>query len=187
MPSVPYIAGNSIIRERDSRGVGTSADPDIFGFFDQTTHDKLDAIATITNNISLKLPSGLVSDRLKAQAVITATSPNDFNAMGTANLGNIKNAPGQIFSLTCTNLNAATRYLLLINKSSNPVAGDTPIRSFPVYGGGGFLCLGTDVFGSIEAGIGLFFPAGISWGFSSTPLILTPATATDCIFATRWL
>lgn len=185
--TVPYIAGDGSLRYRSSNGVGTSGNPDVFDFADEIAHQKMDAIATITNNIELSLPSALVGDRLKTQSTITATSPNDYNRIGTASLGNIKNTPGQIFSISCTNLNATTRYLLLIDKASNPVNGDTPIRSYPVKADGELLVLGSNVFGSIEAGIGLFFSNGISWGFSSTPLALTAATATDCIFAARWL
>jgi hypothetical protein len=84
------------------------------------------------------------------------------------------------FGVTCTNLNAATRYLQFFNAANN---SGTPKRSYPVYGNGGLLIIGQETFG----GSGLLFSTGIIWGFSTTALTYTAGSAADCILAVRYL
>lgn len=199
MVAFPFTDGEGNLQYYELAGAGTAASPATgqsparLGATNSAAAASPAADASINGLIKglwtdflARIPA-LVSGRIPAQSVITATSPNDFSAIGSAVSGNIKASSGQIFSLSCTNLNASTRYLQLFNTAAAPTAGATPIRSFPVYGNGGFLVIGSDIFGSIDAGIGLFFSTGVSWGFSTTPLTYTAGAATDCIFAARWL
>lgn len=156
-----------------------------------------------------RLPAALVSDRLKVdgsgvtQPVSASSLPLPTNAasqsdvqsvrnrlmpdgtqtvyMGTSAGANLKTSAGNVYSFSCTNLNASsTRYFQLFDTSGVP--GGTPIASFPVYPNAGFLSIGQDLIG----GNGIPFTTGIAWGFSSTSLTYTAATATDCIARVRW-
>jgi hypothetical protein len=150
---------------------------------------------------SLPLPSGAAT-AAKQPALGTAGSPSNdvlsiqginggtilpglmpdassYESIGANVTGTIKNSSGRIYAVSCTNLNLATRYLQFFDAANN---SGTPKRSYPVYWNGGFLVIGQESFG----GNGLLFNTQIIWGFSTTPLIYTAGTATDCILAVRW-
>jgi hypothetical protein len=114
-----------------------------------------------------------IRDRLMPNGTQTAY-------IGTSAGANLKTSAGNVYSFSCTNLNAATRYFQIFNTAGSP--SGTPIASFPVYGNGGFLSIGQDLIG----GNGIICSTGIAWGFSSTALTYTAATATDCIARVRW-
>jgi hypothetical protein len=122
------------------------------------------------------------------QAVISQGTPptmTDYNTMGTSAGAVIKNSAGNLHVIACTNLNAATRYLQLFNNATGPTG--TPLKSYPVYGNGGFIALDTAYFGISAKGRGLVFSTGISWGISTTPLAYTAATASETIVEARYV
>ena len=102
--------------------------------------------------------------------------------MGTSAGANLKSSAGNIYAISCSNANAVVRYFQVFNQTTAPSLGNTPDRSFPVYGSDGLLLLGQDIIG----GNGIILTTGISWGFSTTRLTYTAATASDCIATVRW-
>ena len=150
-----------------------------------TTDTANTGFVSLFKRILGKLPSALVNGRFVVDATVrtAANNPLQYNAIGTTAGANIKNATGVIYSLSCINLNAASRYVLLFNKATAPAANDVPVESFVVYPSGGQLLLGQDYF-SLN---GLDLSSGISWGISTTPTLYTAATAADTIFTARYL
>lgn len=141
--------------------------------------------------------SGVASVRIllgQGTGTITVGNPvrlfdpaqNTYVNIGTAVSANIKSSSGSIFSITCTNLNTSARYLQFFDSTTTPANGATPIRSYPVYAanasGGGYFELGD----SILRSTGIAFSSGITFGFSSTPLVYTPGSATDVILVVRF-
>ena len=102
-----------------------------------------------------------------------------YRVLGTLP-GNAKASPGSVLSVSCTNLNAATRYLQIFNSTGAP--SGTPLESYPVYGNGGVLILDSAYFGAS----GLPLSTGITFGFSTTALTYTAGTGTDCILVSRY-
>jgi len=102
--------------------------------------------------------------------------------MGTSTGANLKASAGNIYAITCTNLNASVRYFQVFDKASAAAPGDTPVRSFPVYGNGGLLIIGQDIIG----GTGIALSTCISWGISTTALIYTAATAAETMATVRY-
>lgn len=186
MAANSYVAANGQTYYRDVfSGDGLVGTPIIPKFADTTAHTKIDSLK---NQLSAQLPGALsTSGRLLVEAAIAPPdSLAQYGVLGTVNGAIIKNSPGFVFSLGCTNLNATTRYLQLFNKKTSvPAANEVPFRSYPVFGGG-FLALDTSYFGDINSCTGLYFNDGITFGFSSTALIYTGATAADCIFEMRY-
>jgi hypothetical protein len=132
-----------------------------------------------------KLPAALVNNRFAVDSVVrtAVTNPLQYAAIGTSAGANIKNTTGSLYSLSCLNSNASTRYVQLFNKNTAPVASDIPLESFAVYGNDGQLVLGQDYF-TLN---GIDFSTGISWGISTTRNLYTAATAADTIFTARYL
>ena len=77
--------------------------------------------------------------------------------------GVIKAAPGQLFSVSCHNVNAAARFLRLYNKATAPGTGDTPVAEYAIPGAttGGV----RDVMFPND---GIAFSAGISYRLVTT-------------------
>ena len=123
----------------------------------------------------------LTDTQLRASAVSVTSAGNlSYSRIGTTVTANIKATAGSLYSLTCTNLNASIRYLLLFD-STGSTAG-TPVRSYPVYGNGGFLEIGLNILGLV----GLNFSTGITFGFSTTATTYTAGSAGDCILGVRY-
>ncbi len=164
-----YVAHDGVTYYRKiNSGDGTIGNPVVLEFADPTAHTKIDLVRTT-------LLGALTSTPLRV------------SAMGTAASGVIKNSPGTLFSIACTNLSANARYIQLFNTTSAPSAGATPFRSYPLYSSGGFTVIDAQLWGAIQSSIGLSFSTGISWGFSTTALTYTAGTATDCIFEASYL
>ncbi|BAY64995.1 hypothetical protein NIES22_50960 [Calothrix brevissima NIES-22] len=132
---------------------------------------------------SLPLPTNAASqsDVLAVRDRLMPTSGTSvYSTLGTSAGANIKNTAGTVYNISCTNVNASTRYFQLFDSTSAP--SGTPIRSYPVYGNGGFLVIGQDFLG----GAGISFNTGITWGFSTTSLTYTAGSATDVITTVRY-
>lgn len=102
-----------------------------------------------------------------------------YRAIGSL-AGNVKSSAGVLWSVACTNLNAATRYLQIFNNASTP--SGTPLETYPVYGNVGFLVLDSLFFGNS----GLSLSTGITLGFSTTATTYTAGSAGDCIVIARY-
>lgn len=98
------------------------------------------------------------------------------NFLGSVSGANVINRPAKIYSIYCSNLSTATRYLQLFDRTSSPTPGLSPSLTYPIYGESG-LVFDSNYFskGTVE------FTTGISWGFSSTPFTFTPADSLTVI------
>lgn len=146
-----------------------------------TNLDTIETLLTLTkgagNVDSTTLRATIASDGVLLtllQARLPA-QPTVARYLGSSAGANVKNAAGKLLGISCTNLNASNRYFQLFNNTTGP--SGTPLISYPIYGGGGFLVLGNDYF----AGSGVDFSVGISWGFSTASGTYTAGTSTDCI------
>jgi len=93
--------------------------------------------------------------------------------------GNVRATGGRLWAISCTNLNASTRYVQLFD--SNGAPSGAPLECYPVYGNSGILFL-DEAFFTDE---GLIFNQGITIGFSTTALTYTAGVGTDCILVAR--
>jgi hypothetical protein len=103
--------------------------------------------------------------------------------VGTSAGSQLKPAPGNVYSISATNLSTSTAYIQLFDSTTTLVTGATPIAVFPVYGNAGFLEIGQNLLG----GAGIAFATGIQWGYSTTPLTYTAGTAANIIATIRWI
>jgi hypothetical protein len=113
------------------------------------------------------------------KAVVASTySPTATTSFGTATKANPKAAAGVFTSLSCTNENAAVRYLQIHNKASAPAGTDVPIFSVPIPAGStnapGAVILDREFLNDYYLG------TGVSWAISTTKATFTDsATAGD--------
>lgn len=121
-------------------------------------------------------------DQTVLEAIRDRLMPNGAQTpyIGTSAGANLKTSAGNVYSFSCTNLNALTRYFQLFDTAGSP--SGTPVASFPVYGNGGLLVIGQDLIG----GNGIQFTTGIAWGISTAALTYTVATASETIVRIRW-
>lgn len=144
------------------------------------------AIATLFGGAAL-----VNAGRVKAESTVTRSPLSDYNSVGVAASGVIKNTAGNLNLIACTNFASAKRYLQLFDRAAAPSAGLSALKSYPLIAsnssGDGFLVLDLDFFGATLAAQGLYFATGIAWGYSTTPLIFTAGTAGDCILEARFL
>lgn len=101
-------------------------------------------------------------------------APTLFSNFGTDPDVSIKGSAGNVFGITCHNLNAAARFFQLHNKASAPGAGETPLLTFLVPGSS-MIVIGQELFGPN----GVYFSTGIASGFSTTEATYTAGTSTD--------
>lgn len=108
--------------------------------------------------------------------VITTINPraSRFTNIGADATKNVKASSGNVFSWSCSNANAATRYMQLHNTATIPADQAVPVYSFPVYTLGTTI-IGTDFF--TTAGVNL--ATGIAFAFSTTRDTYTAGTAAD--------
>jgi hypothetical protein len=102
--------------------------------------------------------------------------------LGNSAGANIKNSPGVIYAITCSNFSSATQYFQVFNKASSPLTNEVPLISFLIPPNNGFLIIGQEILG----GTGIPLSTGLSWGFSASRLIYSAGTAADCIATVRW-
>lgn len=79
----------------------------------------------------------VVSGSVTSSTTVTANTPNPtssaINSAATTNATSVKNAAGNVFSITASNTNAAARYVKLYNKASAPTVGtDVPVLTIPI-------------------------------------------------------
>jgi len=111
----------------------------------------------------------------------TATAYSIFNNYGSNATLVVKASSGSVYSLSCYNANASTRYIQLHNRATVPTGGETPQASFPVFSNSETV-IGTDFFGSL----GESFSTGICFAFSTTQGTYTAGTAADQFTQVRY-
>lgn len=87
------------------------------------------------------IPASQVSGTQPVSGTVTITNPTGtsytLNSAATTNLGFIKNAAGNLLTLTATNHGASPAFLKLYQKASAPVPGtDVPVGVYPIAAGG---------------------------------------------------
>lgn len=113
---------------------------------------------------------------------VTTYAPLLFSQLGTDPDVSVKATPGTVFSVSCHNLNAATRFLQLHNKASAPANPDVPLIVIPVPT---LACVILDE--SFFTQNGLFFSVGIAYGFSTTEATYTAGAAADQFAHVRYV
>lgn len=101
-----------------------------------------------------------------------AASPTRFTNAGANATLNVKATAGNVFSCSCLNTNAASRYLQLHDTATVPAGGATPAYTFLVPTGA-MVGIGTDFF----TNGGAHFVNGIAFAFSTTLATYTAGTA----------
>lgn len=164
-------------------GAGTSTTPGVVGLEYNATPPTLsdggtDAIQGDVNaNTKVTLATAVSGENLPQDVLGTifkptinsAYTPNIHQDAGTVTKANIKAVAGSVFSIRVSNRNASTRYFLLHNKATAPIATDTP-QSFYELAPGAILQLGIDDFAPAE-----YFSTGIGWSISTTAASFTDA------------
>lgn len=128
------------------------------------------------------LTSGVNVLGTQNKPVVSATySPQGFIAILSSSVAiSVKATPGNLFSVSATNINAAIRYLQVFNKASAPATNDVPVFEWPIPIGSTTIqttTQGRDFFGQG----GYYFTAGIAVGISTSGTNYQAATATDHI------
>lgn len=135
------------------------------------------SLAAIQASVAAATPAGsnLIGKVSLVQAVDSAAyTPSAFSNLGANATLNVKASAGRVFSLSCFNNNAASRYIQLHNTTTTPAGGAAPVHSFLVPTGSQIV-IGADFF--TNEGIG--FGTGIAFAFSTTRNTYTAATAGD--------
>lgn len=153
-----------------AKGATTAAD--ITSTAVDTDHQALDVAEAFapayedgTNAVAAVVPRKLA---------VSTYAPSLFaNRAANATL-NVKASPGNVYAVTCHNINAAVRYLQLHNTGTTPGGGAVPLLEFRVPATSD-IRVGEEFF--TEAGI--HFSAGIAFAFSTTAGTYTAGTATD--------
>jgi len=113
----------------------------------------------------------IVTNEHASSANGVASIFRNFGANATLN---VKSSAGNVFSATCHNENANTRYFQLHNTATVPGASDVPEETFAI-GSGEQAIIGTDYFTTN----GARFDTGIAFAFSTTKDTYTAGTAAD--------
>lgn len=124
--------------------------------------------------------TGSVHAKLRQLAnLLTAEERLTYTSIGTNVSANIKNSSTRLYSIFCTNLSNATRYLMLFNSTG---ATSSPVAVYPVYGNGGLTVLDTNFFSPFRT-----FSTGLTFGFSVQPTVFEAGQASDCILEVRYV
>lgn len=114
--------------------------------------------------------NGVLAIAQKKLAVSTY-APSVFTNLGAATTANAKATAGNLYSITCTNRNIATRYLQVFNSTGSTA---TVLYQWAVPGSSTVI-IGEDMFTQE----GWFFSTGITWGVSTTAGSYVAATASE--------
>ena len=108
-------------------------------------------------------------------AAVSTYAPTRYANLGASTSANVKATPGNVFSLTTTNTNAAVRYVQLHNSAGTPAAAAVPIYTFLLPATAGMITVGNDFF----TNAGAYFSTGIAVTLSTTAGTYTAGTAGD--------
>jgi hypothetical protein len=129
-------------------------------------------LAFVNDTTPLPVTATAGTNTYPVPPAVSTYSPTRFANLGANATLNVKATPGNVFSLTCHNENAAERYLQLHDSAT--VSSGAPLFSFLVPTLAQII-VGTDFFTQA----GAHFPTGIAFGFSTTKETYTAGTATD--------
>ena len=95
----------------------------------------------VTGTVALSGGTTAVTGSLTSGGTVTSTPANPtasaINSAAGTNATSVKNAAGNLYSITASNINAAVRYVKLYNKASAPTVGtDVPVITIPIPAGG---------------------------------------------------
>jgi len=124
--------------------------------------------------------NALITDVVVVVPPLVVENESRFQNLGTLAQAAVKAAPGRVFSATAENVTGAAKFFQLHNKVGALIPGDVPFITIGVPAGATVI-LGNDFFGPPIASSpllgGLFFSAGIRWGWSTTRATYTAALA----------
>lgn len=109
------------------------------------------------------------------------TSAKSYKSYGTANKGIVKSTEGVVLSLAVCNMSNNVRYLLLYDNTPNSTIVLNEI--IPVYPSSGYTVLDNSFFTTL----GDSYPNGIAWAWSTTPSVITLASAAECLLKMRYV
>lgn len=127
---------------------------------DQTTPGTTNAVQVVGG--AADATNALLATAVKPIASSTY-APSLFQNLGANATLNVKASTGNVFSLTCYNANAASRYIQLHNTATTPAGAAVPIYSFLVPSLSQVV-IGSDFFTTM----GVNFSTGIAFAFSTT-------------------
>lgn len=110
---------------------------------------------------------------------MATTNPTTDTSFGTATTNVSKSSQATLVSIGATNINIATRYLQLFNRSTALAGGEAPLLSFPIPSGTAAIPGNRSVDQNELSENGLYFSEGLVWAISTTGATYTAATASD--------
>ena len=142
------------------------------------TDDAGDAIATSTKNDGARVQNFTLDPEVMGEALATP-----YISSAVENVVSVKATPGRAFHVDVSLPGvAADRWLMLINKASNPIATDPAVRQKLLPGG--------TVYAKIdfpEGGYGQLLSAGVAVAISTTPTLLTLPAGPEAHFTADYL
>lgn len=118
--------------------------------------------------------SNLVAASQTKPLAVSTYSYSVYKNYAAAATANVKASPGNVYAVTCSNINGSTRYIQIHNTATTPSAAAVPALSF-VVPANSQVRIGTEFFGPG----GINFSTGIAFAFSTTEGTYTAGTATD--------
>lgn len=101
-------------------------------------------------------------------------APSRYVNLGSSTAANVKSSAGNVFSISITNANAASRYVQIHNTAGTPAGAAVPVYTFLIPAGG-MVVIGNDFF----TNAGGYLSTGIGFAVSTTAGTYTAATAAD--------
>lgn len=132
--------------------------------------DTLAAGEDLTNNVLGVAHKPVASSTYSGTSFVAVLNDVDIS---------VKASAGNLLSISCSNINAAIRYLQLHNKASAPSAGETATFSFPIPAGSGTAPSTVTIDRDFLGPNGHYFSTGIAVGVSTAAATFTAATTTD--------
>jgi hypothetical protein len=144
---------------------------------------QLDASANVLVSLATQIAGEDIANLVlgvQAKPVASATySALASTSFGTSTAISAKATPGNVKSITCSNTNAAVRFMQVHNKASAPASTEVPIFSFSIPAGTatapGIREIGAEFLGDG----GYFLSTGVAFGISTAAATYTAATAAD--------
>lgn len=116
---------------------------------------------------------------LQPESGASTTLTQFTTALSASTAISVKVTPGNLMALSCSNANAAVRFLQIHNRIVAPINADAPVAAWPIPAGSanspGYVSLSVLDFGNA----GFACAAGISIGISTTLATYTAATASE--------
>lgn len=122
--------------------------------------------------------NGVIAQAVKPVASSTYSGTAFMAPLNDVDIS-VKATPGNILSLTCSNINAAVRYLQVFNKATAPAGSDVPVLSFVIPAGTSTAPAVREIGREFFGANGYHLSTGIAVGVSTAAASFTAATTTD--------